>query len=453
MRALLVVSIAVTFCACASNDSLSNLTPQSDTSEIDRLSEYKLEIGWEDLGDAYLQELIQKGLQNNLNLENVELGIESTLISLRDLNRQRFPQLNISGTSSYSRTRDTDFVDAYGLNASLSYEIDLWSRIANNYKSGQLGLEDSQSSLRQLQISVTSSICNTYFSLHTQAELIKLQEQQVAILQKQKDLSEVKYSVGEITKSSIDQIEVSIQSQLAAIESAKTQQRVLARQLAILVNASPEEIRLPSHPYDYSDIPRIGMDKPPAALITQRPDVEISERAIIRAGYSLQNARRAWLPSLSLSSSSSAGSRTLGDLLRDENIIASLAANLAMSIYDNGARGRNIERNEIALEQSKIGYEQTLIAAINDIEDAFTRQEENIRQIEIQEISQAAQERLTAVTQVLYETGDATAFDLVREQQNVLNARSQRIRNWQSGMSASISLLQALGVSPDIAEQ
>jgi outer membrane protein TolC len=71
-----------------------------------------------------------------------------------------------------------------------------------------------------------------------------------------------------------------------------------------------------------------------------------------------------------------------------------------------------------------------------------------MRQIEIQRLQEEAQQRVTCITQAQYDTGAASAFDLIREQSNGLNSRQSRVLDWSEGVKVYISALGALAVDP-----
>ncbi|MEM8685394.1 MAG: TolC family protein, partial [Pseudomonadota bacterium] len=127
---------------------------------------------------------------------------------------------------------------------------------------------------------------------------------------------------------------------------------------------------------------------------------------------------------------------------------SNIGASLGTLLFDNGFRDRSIRQSELFREQAILAYENSIIRALSDIENALNDQYENTLQIEIQQRQAAAQARVTETTRILYQTGDATAFDLIREQQNLLQVQQRRVNNWRDGMFASISILQALGVDP-----
>lgn len=403
---------------------------------------------WQALDDPVLQEIIAQGLRGNLSIEAALLRLESALVGLEQAETVLRPRFSLGrGSASVTQSREGDPFDSYSFGGSAQYQVDLWGRIRNNVTQSGLSVEQQQIQNESLRISTAQVIANVYIDLRVRDEVIRLQEQQIEIQREQLRLSNVRLEAGAITRLSVDQIRVSIQRLLGTLEASRARRADLERRLALLLGLPPHEFTLEPRPFRTFALPRL-MPHTPADVLIKRPDIRIAECSIIRAGLSLDTARKAWLPSLGLSGSATQSSISLLDFVSTDAISASIGAAMSILLYDNGDRTRSITQAELSERQSIVGYQQTVLAALEDVEQILTRQSQNIRQIEIQRLQEEAQQRVTRITQAQYDTGAASAFDLIREQSNGLSARQNRVLNWSEGVKVHIAALGALAVDP-----
>ena len=411
---------------------------------------FDVEIAWTDLGDPLLLGLIQRGLENSLTLESALLSLRSAQISLKQAEKEKSPFLSLgNGRASVSQSRRGSPVDSYSFGGSASYRVDLWGLVDNNVTRSELGLADRETALRAARIDTARFIAQSYFDIRVQDEFIRLQEEQIDIQNRQLSLSKVRLEAGAITRLGVDQLSVNISSLESTRENFKTLRANQVRSLAILLGEAPQNFSLEPAPFVFWEVPRL---KPtaPAQVIVQRPDIERAERGVVSAGIALDSARKAWLPSLNFSAAASTGGLSIADLVSTDALAASVSAGLSVLLYSNGNRKRALEQSEISKEQTLISYERTLLGALESIERLLAQQAENLRQGDLLVLRQEAQDRVTKITQVRYDTGAASAFDLITEQNTALSVRRSRISTWLTGMRTSISMLGELGVDPDI---
>ncbi|MCF6215901.1 MAG: TolC family protein [Emcibacter sp.] len=407
-------------------------------------------LSWNDFADLKLTYLIKKAFQDNLTLRGARLRLKNAHINLEQAKTGQRPSLSLGSFGANLSYADTGISrESYSLGATSSYQVDLWGRIENSISQPEIALENEEISLIASKITIAQSITTLYFNIRAQDKLIRLQEEQIHIQEKLRDLSRVRLSAGVITSINVDQIDVSIQSLKSNLEIQIANRFSLERSLSIILGQSPQTFKLLPRDFIMTPIPRL---KPylPAETLRQRPDLRIAENSLRSADISIDTAKKAWLPNLSLNGSANFRSITLSDLLTGKAFSSQIAAAFSALIYDNGNRKRALRRSQIAKEQSLINYQRVVLSVLSEVENALTSQEENIRQIEIQALQEQAQERVTKATKIQYEGGVASAFDLIREQGNELNVQRNKIRNWQAGMRISANMLVVLGVSPEL---
>ena len=407
----------------------------------------RADISWLSFDDPFLHELIAIGLERNPSLQSTQLSLEAALIGVETSEARRGVVTSASGPAIDIREgKRRDLTGAMSLSGAASYEIDLWGRLATEVEIRELGVASAQEAIRTAQISLAAEITQTYFNLRIDDAVLELQLAQLELTRRQRDVAQVRYNAGVRTRLSVTQFDVEIQNLLSSIETTQASRKQSEQRLALLLGESPQNFSIESAPLKLFPLPRVSPETPIGALAA-RPDIRLAEQSLLRSNLSVLQARRAFLPSASIGTSSSLSS-DLADLLANPVNTWSVFASLSHTLLDNGARDRSLRSQMIAAEQSLLGYHGAILSALQDIESALVAQNSNIRRIEIQTLQLEQQEDIARQTEAQFEAGVLSADDLIREQRIALNLREQELRNWRAGIDTTIRLLRGMGIDP-----
>jgi NodT family efflux transporter outer membrane factor (OMF) lipoprotein len=172
----------------------------------------------------------------------------------------------------------------------------------------------------------------------------------------------------------------------------------------------------------------------PAELLRQRPDLRRAERELAAQNARIGATKAELYPTLTLPGTLAVES-TGGDLFSGANTFYRFGPQLRWSIF-NGKRIRSqVNAEEAATKAALHSYEQTLLLALEEVEDsmsAYANEKDRIQSLEVAAAS--AQKSVTLVTE-LYKSG-LTDF------QNVLNME-QALLTQQDELAASRGLISA----------
>jgi len=142
----------------------------------------------------------------------------------------------------------------------------------------------------------------------------------------------------------------------------------LYHELAVLCGKPPRaDLGLTANDFpDLDALPDTGL---PADLLSKRPDVRAAGLELRAAQSQVTAARANRLPAVNLSATAGFRSDSFSDLL--EKWLTTLAANLTWPIFDAGSRDAAVNRNEKIVKERLASYEQTVLEAIREVEDAL----------------------------------------------------------------------------------
>jgi outer membrane protein TolC len=227
--------------------------------------------------------------------------------------------------------------------------------------------------------------------------------------------------------------------------SSNQQEYQTLANLALLVGRGVEGFNLEGQTLEDIVVPTVQPGLP-SELLMRRPDLVQAEMTLRNAAISVDSARLAFFPQISMNLTASSASPTLINIISDPASTAvTLGSSLALNLLDNGTRKRTLETQRLNLESSLASYRTTIIRAFNDINIQLRNIELIQAQgaVNVQQLAQAEeQERLSRVR---YEAGASTFLELLNSQGDLFAARQQVLNNRQQQLTAILNLYTALG--------
>jgi outer membrane protein TolC len=195
---------------------------------------------------------------------------------------------------------------------------------------------------------------------------------------------------------------------------------------------------LPSLP----PLPQTGV---PGELVQRRPDVQQAWRLVQAADRDLAAAISNRFPRLSLEASISNRTDTARELF--DNWLATLAGNLVVPLVDGGERRAEVTRSRAVLEQRVQEYRQTVLTAIQEVEDALTRERQQQQRLERleQQIDLAGASFRQLRTRYL--NGAVSYIEVLNALQDRQDLQRTRLTARQQLLNARVALYRALAGS------
>jgi NodT family efflux transporter outer membrane factor (OMF) lipoprotein len=395
--------------------------------------------------DPILIELVDEALRENTNIGAAYARLNAAIAREGISNADRLP--SVGGSFGVSRTENgNSFVpDRTGLTTGLnaSWEPDLWGRISDGIDAAEIDSDAAASDIAGARLSITGQVAQSWFSLIEARLLADLSRREIETQERALRLTQRRFESG-VSGSSDVRLARSSVAQAEASQAVREQRlSALSRQIEILLTRYPASALEAAT--DLPDLPPLTGVGMPTYILTQRPDLIAAERRLAGQGLQIDLARKALLPSLSLSGSTTASGGGLASFFDFDALVAQLAANLAAPIFQGGRLRANVEVQEAVLEQQLQTYIGTVLDAYLDVENALDgearlAERETALRIAVDE-SLEAEERL----ELRYTEGLATILQLLDAQSRRLSAEGQLISARAERLQNRVRLHVALG--------
>ena len=410
---------------------------------------------WPDLfGSTELSTLARAAAQGNLDIAAAIGRIRQAEGAAQVAGANLFPE--ISGAQGASRTLSPGTLRAtsgpfnrtaansFSLGLSASYMLDLFGRERLLAQTAQADAMAAQFDRETIALATTASLSNLYFQLLAAQDRRRLALENIRTAEQVLEAIRARAEVGTATELDVAQQEGVVASQRAsipALEQAIAQNRNL---IAVLTGATPESVRLTGGSLRALRTPivRPGL---PSDLLARRPDIASAEWRLAAERANVEAARRAFLPSITLTASGSYQSGAFKNLMRPDALAASLAQGLTQPIFDGGALSGKLRQAEGREIESLQTYRKTILTALSDVENALIAIEQTMRQEKLQAQVVATAQRAQSITAERLREGTIDVVTLLNTQLTLFQAQDQLTQVRLQKYQAYVSLFQALG--------
>ena len=350
---------------------------------------------WLSFDDERLNELVQDGLDANLDLLTAWQRLREARATVDQQSADLYPNLNATANGEVTNSDSSDTEETLSLGLSSEYEVDLWGRISSRVEAEQFRARATQADYRTAALTVTAEVTRTWYQLRAQRAQLELAESQIRTNRDVVRLLETQFASGQAGSADVlrqRQLLESTKEQRLGVESDL---QVLKNQLAVLLGRAPLNTELPdgSGLPELPPLPETGV---PAELVQRRPDVRQAFNQLQAADADLAAAISNQFPRLTLTASASTQENSVQDLF--DNWATTLAANLVAPLIDAGQRDAQVSQARAVRRQRLYEYGQTVLTAFREVEDALVqerKQRQAIERIKRQlELAEATYEQL-----------------------------------------------------------
>lgn len=447
----LVLAAALALQACASTEPARGpvvempaaFAPSLPASEAPELTT----AWWRSFGSQPLERLIEEAQAGSPDLRIAIERMRQADIALQQAGVSRLPSVSASVGSSAGRTEAPGVAstsrETSSLGLSVSYEVDLWGRIAAGVRAGEASFQASQYDWKTARLTLLAAVANNYFLWLNTAERLRIARENLAIAERVLAIVEARQRNGVATALEVSQQRTTVLSQRTALLPIELQQRQTATALALLLGRVPQGYQPEAGEFTQLRVPALSPGLP-SSLLTRRPDLASAEAQLAASDANVEVARKALLPSLSLSASGSLGTSALISLA-DPTRSVSLGISLAQSVFDGGRQRLQIRSTESQRVVLIENYGKAIRTALKEVDDGLGNVERSQRQEALQREVVAQARRSLQLAELRYREGSGDLLSVLDAQRTLFTALDALATQSLSRLTAALDLYKALG--------
>jgi outer membrane protein, multidrug efflux system len=405
---------------------------------------------WDLLKDEELQRLIRIALSENKDLRRAVASVEEFQARVLTAKMDFIPKAEITASApSFGRKANflfPGFPNAfnYYLQGNLAWELDIWGRIRRSHEAAYADLLAREESRRAVVLQLVSGVAEAYFDLLQFDLQLTVAKRTLGSWEESVRIAQARVRQGVITKIDADQF-VAERANAAARVAELTRQMVQKEnQLSVLLGRNPGRILRGQSLTEQVLVPDVPPGLP-SELLQRRPDVLQAEQTLAAMTARIGAAKADRFPKLSITGILGVASPQFSRLIASETAFGVIGPSVAGPLFNAVALGFQQKAAEAQAREQLAQYEQTVLVAFREVEDALvavsTAREQRVAQAEQVEALQSALQ----LASLRYKGGLANYLDVLVAQRNLFEAELALAGTHRLHLVSVVQLYKALG--------
>ena len=408
---------------------------------------------WKRFGSGELNGYMSAASDDNLDIAVAAAQLEEAEAQANITRAALFPTVGYTANNSRSQSSGTNVPgviskprigDNFSKIVNASYIVDVWGQNRDLLRAALHNRDASAYQVQVVRLTALSTVANNYLIYAADHERITVARENVAnaerILQVIKDRS----AAGTASALDLAQQESLLATQRVAIPTLQLAAETSRTALALALGVPPQGFH-----------PKIRSTRGlrlltvtgglPSSLLVRRPDVRAAEEQMLADDANVDAARKAFLPTITLTGNVGFQSALLNTLLRPESLIWSVAAGVTQPIFEGGKLRAQLKLSEAQRQQLLETYRKAILSALTDTENALIAVQEDRRREAAQRIAVAASQRAFDLSEQRLREGTIDLTTLLTTQNTLFQAQDSLIQIRLARLQAVVSLFQAIG--------
>lgn len=410
---------------------------------------------WELFDDPVLSDLVGQVRQHNPDLHSAFWSLAQSRYARDFTAGQYYPSLD--GVGSYRRQlySNNGFFgggfsappfEIYSLGFDVSWESNLFGRVTRAVESARASYEAQIENYRDVLVSLSAETARNYVELRTNQARLYIAMQNLDAQSETLNLARARFESEIAPRLDVEQARLNLADTRSRIPPLRSAEAAAINRLSVLTGQPPG--KLADRLADAEPIPTppesIGIQVP-AELLRQRPDIRRAERQLAARFAQIGVATAELYPSFSLTGSIGYEAMRFDNLTESQSKTYNFGPSFRWNLF-NGNRIRNqIRIEESAAEQLYWQYRSTVLAALEEVENAMTDYiQQRRRQEALAESVEAARESVRLVTEQ-YKNGLTDFQNVLVLQRSLFQQQDKLAQSQGQAVQNLVRIYKALG--------
>ena len=379
------------------------------------------DFSWKELfTDTVLQQLIEKGIANNTDLNIARLKVREAEALLTSSKLAYLPSVSLTPQGTIKSIEGNSPTKTYNLAASADWELDIFGRLTNAKREAKAVLEQSQAYKQAVQTQLIATIANSYYTLLMLDKQLDISKRTAEIWAENLRVMKALKKAGQTTEMAVAQIEASKLSVDASLLSLEQQITEVENSLSSLLGVVPQRIdRSTLDMQSFPDTLSVGV---PLQLLQRRPDVRQSEAALAEAFYTTNRAYSAFYPAITLSGSAGWTNAAGAIISNPGEWLFSAVGSLVQPLFNRGQNIANLKVAKARQEEALLTFRQTLLNAGTEVNDALLQWQVARRRLDLDRQQIISLQSAVRSSELLMRHSSQNYLEVLTARQTLLDA-------------------------------
>ncbi|HXI69957.1 MAG TPA: efflux transporter outer membrane subunit [Verrucomicrobiae bacterium] len=411
---------------------------------------------WKNFGDTNLDSLVTVAIQSNLTLRVAQAHVREARAERDVVSGSFWPSVGTSGSYSRNRYGANSFpplpagtpldYNLYNAGFDAAWEIDIFGGTRRTIEAAGAEIGAAMFSQRDVLVSLLAEVARNYITARAYQQRLAITLQNIQVQQEILNLTSNRFENGLTSDLDVQQAKALLTATEAEVPTLKTGFDQSVHHLAVLLGQPPgallDEMSVEKPiPLTPPAVP-VGL---PSDLLQRRPDVQKSERELAAATARIGAAKADLFPKFSLTGFAGLESISTANFFNYASRYWSAGPTVQWELFQAGSIRANVRVQNARQEQALDAYQQTVLDALEDAENALTAYaREQTRRESLSQSVQANEQALELSTQ-LYNNGLADFLHVLDSERSLYAAQDALVQSDQTVSLNLVQLYKALG--------
>ncbi|AMO23637.1 efflux transporter outer membrane subunit [Ramlibacter solisilvae] len=330
----------------------------------------KLSDWWQQFEDPVMTRLQHASESDSPTLAAAWGNIEIARATLAGARSGAAPAVNAGASVVRSGQQKARSVTTRSGSVDASWELDLFGRVRRNVESADSQLQARRNDWHGARVSLAAEVATNYMGYRACGLLVDTYEQELVSIRQTTQATESLVRAGLSPSTDSALAHATEASTTSTLLEQRAQCELLVKSLANLTGLQEAELRqlLASGRSSIPDAPGLTMDRVPAQVVRQRPDVASRERDLAAASAAIGVAEADLYPSVKLAGSigvSASGGNSLNSW--------SFGPSLSLPLFDGGARHAVVASARGVYEVTYAQWRDAVRNAVTEVEKSLVQ--------------------------------------------------------------------------------
>ena len=417
---------------------------------------------WTQFDDAALNKIITRARNQNLSLQVAGLRVLQSRSQLGIAVGNKFPQsqrvtgglrqikLSENEPNAIPGFQDESYREA-NLGFEIGWELDLWGKFARGIEAANAELLASVATYDDILVTLCADVATSYVLIRTFENRLNIANENVAIQKSSLELAETRFRHGATTELDVQQARTLLRNTEASIPNLQIGLQQAKNALSTLLGQAPSDLSaLIGEQSDIPSAPASVATGIPSELLRRRPDIRRAEHLAAAQSARIGIAESALYPQFSLTGSvgfrsSDTFRSDLSDITNLDSLEGLAGPSFSWDIFNYGRLKNNIRVQDARFQGLLVAYQNTVIRAAQEVEDAMAGFLRASEQIDLLQDAVEAARRSVEIALIQYRDG-AVDYQRVLQTQDALVSQQDRLMSTRGAVARNlIAMYRALG--------
>jgi outer membrane protein, multidrug efflux system len=346
---------------------------------------------WEQFNDDTLNTLVSDSLTANHDLRIALSRFYEARAARGESRFDLAPTIKASGgytDQKYAQVQTGGLIPAenlkyYDAGFDAVWELDFFGRIRRNIEARNADLRASEAGLHDAQVTVIAEVARTYFELRGQQAQLDVARRNVENQQETLNLTTARLNAGRGTELDTSQAQAQLSRTLGTIAPLEAAVSRSIHRLSVLTGREPTALTSTlTTSRELPPLPNVVAVGNPADLLRRRPDIRVAERTLASDTARIGIAVADLFPRVTFTGSVGYAAGNSGDLGNSGTSTRLIAPGISWAAFDIGRVRAQIAGARAHADGSLAKYEQTVLQALEETEDALVTHARSREQLE-----------------------------------------------------------------------